>query len=670
MAKVRVLTDEELKRSIQTKYREANQKREPLVIEWDICKYAYQCISEGPKGARDSGLAQQAYFTFGQGDEEYQMPLLEGLDTAKAVLFLHAKLCISDPTLSVTPRKQDPGNKRAAAYAQGFLDYIRKRTKLQEKTESGSYLNVVVPGTGITYFGWNKDGGDLPKANSEIPSETTPGQEIEFEMEGDYDMRNVSPYRFWIDATAEHWDDANYCIEETELPIEVALSDYSDPEQQELIRQAQQALENEKVDNDKTETKGSVKLYHYWERGRPWNGFLGAHVVFLKPEDPQILYRGPNPYSHKQLPYSIMTDIDIPGSPWGMSRIIYAFQVQMSINNLITLIMDNISLFGGTKMLAPAGSINDEAMNNSRDDIAFYDPASGGKVEHIRPGNVTTDVWRTYDILKGYINNVYGMNEFSQGQIPRELSSYAVQLALEMDDKYRIRLFNKKKSYLKDIYEKGLSISKQYLDDDRRVSIVGVEGYPDEPYFKMANLEGEYDVEVDYGPYMPVDPAARKQQLLEFLKSGYYEKAGGNMRKVAKLLIDGSMLDIKQDFEKSFKRQQVEIDKIIKGEKISIEEWDDHVEHAAAVEDFSRTETFEALPREVKNAIWEHGKEHVKAKAKQIAESGGPQGAPQPGAGGAPPPPGAGAPPPPPAGGMPPPPPSGMDMGGTPPPMM
>lgn len=668
MAKVRALTDEELIKSLQTKFRESDEKRESLVSEWDICKFAYQCISEGPKGARDSGLAQQAYFTFGQGDEEFTMPLLEGLDTAKAVLFLHAKLCISDPTLSISPRKQDPDNKRAAAYALSFLGYIRKRTKLQEKTESGSYLNVVVPGTGITYFGWDKDGGEYPKENS-VPENLQPGEEIEFEMEGDYDLRNVSPYRFWIDASAEHFMDANHCFEETEIPLEQALSNHPDPAAQELIRQTH--AESATVENSSTvaNRKGAVKIYHYWERGRPWNGFLGAHVILVQPKDPKVLFRGPNPYNHKQLPYSLLTDIDIPGSPWGMSRIMYAFQVQMSINNLITLIMDNTSLFGGNKLLAPAGGVTDESLTNSRDDVTFYDPSSGGKVEHIRPGNVTSDVWRAYDILKGYINNVYGMNEFSQGQIPRELSSYAVQLALEVDDKYRIRLFNKKKGYLKDIYEKGLSISQQFMVDDRRVSVVGVEGYADDPYFEMAKLNGEYDVEVDYGPYMPVDPAARKQQLLEFLKSGFYEKAGGNMKKVAKLLVDGSMLDLKQDLENSYKRQQVEIDRIIKGETVEIELWDEHVEHASCVEDYARSETFESLPREVKMAIWNHGDKHIQAQAKKIAEGGGqPPGAPPPPGGMPPPAGGAGTPPAPaPMGGggaMPPPP------GATPNPMM
>lgn len=662
MAKVRLLSDEEFRKILASKYQDAKDRSDKMKVEYDIAEMAYQCINSKVRGALDAGLATQFLFT--PQNEENQMPLIEGLDLAKAVLFLHSKLCISDPVITATPRKQDHATKKSAKYAQHHMEFLKRHVSLQEVAEIGAYLNCCIYGAGVTFWGWNPHGGEKPM--DEIP-EDFDIEQFEFKMEGDHDVRNVNPKHFYPDATADMWKNAEHCFEVMEIPSERAYFTFQTPEQQEILRTAHQNQVGD-LDNTGKKEKSTVKLIHYWERGRPWNGFLGAHAIFVEPENPRILYRGPNPFKHKRLPYSILTDIDIPDNVMGMSRIIYAYQTQMCINNMITMVMDNMSLFGSAKAIMPEGGFNEDMIDNDKSLIGTYNPASGGKPEFFRPVNVTSDVWKAYDILKGYINNIYGMNEFSQGQIPRELSSYAVQLALEMDDKYRIRLFNKKKQYIKDLYIFGLEMTKQYVTEPIRLEIVGVEGFEDDAYFMSKDLVGEYDIDADYGAYLPVDPAARKQQLLEFLKSGMFEKAGGNMKKVASLLVDGSMLDMRDSMETSRNIQDAEISRLIKGEKVNVEPWDDDGEHAVAVEDFARTQTFEALPRDMKEVIWAHGEAHVKALAEKIAKSqgpngaggpmgqGGPMGGPSPGgAGGGAgmpiPPKGAGAPPAPPGAG-------------------
>ena len=646
MARIRLLDDQEYVSSMAACFKEAKTKAEKLHPEYAMAELAYQCITEAQKGGLDSGLAKQ--FLFQAGNKEEQMPLVEGLDLIKAVLFLHSKLCISDPVIQATARKQDPATKRAAKCAQAYLPYMRQRMHMQERLESGVYLNVVIYGNGIVYNGWDVDGGEFPLDN--IPENPEEVMNMDFKMEGDYELRNVHPRKFFADASATNWVDCEKCWEEMEIPFEKAMYKFNSPEQQEILREFHKSNEQMPEAQNGTTSKNNVKIYSYFERGRPWNGFLGSHSYFVCPENPKLLTRGPNPFSHKRLPYNLLSDIDIPDNVMGMSRIVYAYQTQLCINNVLFLINKNISLFGGNKMLLPEGAINeDAAITNALEDVVFFNPATGAKPEQIRPGQVTSDVWRAIEIQKGYINNLYGMNEFSQGQIPRELSSYAVQTAMEMDDKYRIRLFNKKKNFLKDLYYQGLENTKQYMTEPRKLNVVGLEQFTDNDYFSATNLQGDYDIDADYGPYMPVDPAARKQQTLEFIKSGFFEKAGGNMKKAASLLIDGSMLDVQDMFEQSTKRQEVEIDKIIAGEPMEINPWDNDEDHAACVEQYSRTGTFETLSPELKQAIWSHGELHVKRLAEKIAKGGkGPAGGPQPEGAGAPPPAEGGEPKPPP----------------------
>jgi len=624
MAKLRILSDEEFVKNLATKYADAKRKHDKLKTEFDIAEMAYQCINDKVRGGLDSGLATQ--FLFSPQNEETQMPMIEGLDTIKAVLFLHSKLCISDPIVTGTPRKQDQATINSARYAEGYIKYAKDHTGLQECIEAGAYLSLCIYGSGITYNGWDPNGGDFPI--EEIDENSDPDN-LEIKMEGDYDIRNVHPRKFLPDANATTPSKMDHCFEEMDVPKEEAFYTFTDEEKQNILRMALQGGED--PTSAEKEERNTIKLYHYWERGRPWNGFLGCHAIFTNPDSPRLLYRGPNPYKHKKLPFSILTDIDVPDNVLGMSRIIYAYQVQMCINNLITMVMNNASLFGTAKYLAPEGAMSDD-LDNDPSIIGTFNSATGGKPEFFRPVNVTPDVWKGYDIMKQYINNIYGMNEFSQGQIPRELSSYAVQLALEMDDKYRIRLFNKKKLFLKDIYEKFLENTRQFMTDSRRLRISGVEAFQDDEYFLVSNLEGDYDISVEYGAYLPVDPAARKQQILEFIKSGFFDKAGGDYKKVGSLLIDGSMLTLRDSSERHRRRQQAEISKLIKGEKVNVEPWDKDEDHAAEIDDYAGSAAFESLPREVQEAIWDHGEAHVQALAEKIAKGQGPGG--QPGAGG------------------------------------
>jgi hypothetical protein len=630
MSKLRILSDEEFAKSLATKFADAKRKHDKLKVEFDIAEMAYQCINDKVRGGLDSGLATQ--FLYSPQNEETQMPMIEGLDTIKAVLFLHSKLCISDPVVTGTPRKQDQATINSARYAEGYIKYAKDHTDLQECIESGAYVNLCIYGTGVTYEGWDPNGGDFPI--SEIDENADPNN-LEIKMEGDYDLRDVSPKKWYPDANATSVRKMDYCFEEMDVPKEEAFYSFPEEEKQNILRMSVQGGEDSS--SLEKENRSTVKIYHYWERGRPWNGFLGCHAIFTNPDSPRLLYRGPNPYKHKKLPYSVLTDIDVPDNVMGMSRIIYAYQVQMCINNLITMVMNNAALFGSAKYLSPEGAMNDD-LDNDPSVVGTYNPATGGKPEFFRPVNVTPDVWKGYDIMKQYINNIYGMNEFSQGQIPRELSSYAVQLALEMDDKYRIRLFNKKKLFLRDIYEKFLEITKQFMTDSRRLRITGVEAFQDDEYFQVSMLEGDYDISVEYGAYLPVDPAARKQQILEFIKSGFFDKAGGDYKKAASLLIDGSMITVRDASERHRRRQQAEISKLIKGEKVNVEPWDKDEDHAAEIDEYCGTAAFEALPREIQQAIWDHGEAHVQALAEKIAKGQGPEapGAGGPGMGGSP----------------------------------
>jgi hypothetical protein len=639
MAKLVQLNDDQLKENLKNKLEDCNARLDSLRKELEISRRVYQNISLAPPAGLDSGLMTQHLGP--SQDAALEELVIAGLELGKCLHFLHSKLCVSDPLVTSKSANMDIKNKRASEVCELFISHFKEHVELQERLEAGPYLDIVVDGNGVLFNGWDTDGGSAPikPATADDPT---------IKMEGDFDVRTVPVDKFYIDAAAKHYMDAKYVFEEQDADVDQLCFKF--PDKVELFQKyvtkqkedVTQFGQTSTYDKDQEKNLSTLKIFHYWEKGLPSNGFLGAWIIFIDHKDPQVFYRGPNPFEHKQIPYDLITDIDIPSSPYGMSRIVYAIQLQQSINTLLSQIMDNIALHGSIKLAMPEGSVSADALKNSADAPITYNPASGGKIEYLRPAAVTTDVWRFYDLLKLAMENFYGMNEFSQGNIPRELSSFAVQLALEMDDKYRIRLFNKKKRFLRKIYLKGLSNAKQFVHEKRKLKIVGSEQAPKLEYYSAADLNGDYDISVDFGSYLPVDPAARKQQIIELFKSGVYEKAGGNVRKLVKLLVDGDLLDARYETDKSIEIQNAEIDRIIDGEEIGLNEWDDHESHAGAINDFCRTQFFENLGAELKAKIWEHGKAHIDELAKKMAETEANQGQGGQGQGGQQPPQGGG----------------------------
>jgi hypothetical protein len=381
----------------------------------------------------------------------------------------------------------------------------------------------------------------------------------------------------------------------------------------------------------------------------------GAYIIFVETEENQVkvISRNVNPYDHKQLPYSVLTDIDVPEDPYGLSRAVVALPAQEAINQMFMQVISNIELHGNIRLLWPEGGTSDDMSSNHPAIRIPFNAALGEKPVYLSPSVVTTDIWRLHTLLGSEIDQLYGSNEFDRGEINRELSSFAVQLAIEQGDKRKIRLFNKKKRLLKRCYEQSISNLIQFATEDRMFRVCGKEESHNFEFFKGSDLAGSYGIFVDFGPYMPIDPYARKQQILDIVKQGIFEKAGGNFQKLVGILVDGDMLDIKDLFDQAKRVQEEEFMRMIDGEDTPVQEWHESLTHYAACAEFMQKKFFESLPDEAKQKILAHSNEHKNIIAKleaQARQAGAPPPLAGPGAGappGAPPgAPGAGVPPP------------------------
>jgi len=108
------------------------------------------------------------------------------------------------------------------------------------------------------------------------------------------------------------------------------------------------------------------------------------------------------------------------------------------------------------------------------------------------------------------------------------------------------------------------------------------------------------------------------------------------MKKIVSLLVDGDMLSVRDFLEISRKRQAEETVRMINGEDIPVEEWDEHTSHMQELQEYTATAEFDKLSAEVKQRLWKgHWEKHrdMLAKMQAAAQPPGaaPGGAPTPG---------------------------------------
>lgn len=623
----------EFEEKLRNLYEEGERERSRMLIEWDACDAVYQGVQAFKNGQGVDSLAV-ASLVGGSISGKDQVIALESTKLVKCNLFLHSKLCIADPVVTVKPYNSDYKNKVSAQLAQVVIEHLRQNTNLQEELERGVYLNTATHGSGFIKITWNPDLGNILEGpNAQFP-------ERPVVCEGDYELKSISPKFLIIDPQATSIDKACCAIEDIVMTLDEALYAF-DVGHHERIKSFMTTQENISrlemygFSDLKPDTVRSIVVCEYWEVGKPWNAMLGRRVRYIDTKAPYILEDIENPYKHKKLPYLMLTDIDVNNSKYGMSRNVFGAPLQEALNQFMTQVMANIELHGNIRMLTPEGATNDDASTNDPSSEITYNAGLGAKPELLRPTTVTNDIWRLSDLLRSELDALYGMGEFSQGQIPRELSSYAVQLAIEADDKYRIRLFNKKKLFVKELYEKLISLTVQFVKEPRMLKVVGQENFYKVDYFRGESLVGEYGIYCDFGMYLPIDPGARKQQILELVKSGVFEKAGGNFKKLISILVDGDMLDVYDMFTQAKRRQEEEIARIINGENVPVEEWHEHEMHIEALAEFTQTAFFEKLEPEMKLKIWEHHQKHEGILAELTAKANQ-----QPQPPGQPPPPG------------------------------
>lgn len=585
------------------------------------------------------------------------VPAVDGVDQSnsnigtnysfKNLRLIHAQLSANPPSVVPRPTSNDPEDRRRADAADRLIRYALREYKLQEMVDLAN-LNTLIYGTGFIKTMWDKDSGDILEFDEETG---------EIEMEGRFSISVPDPWSIYVDPDAACWDDVRFIFEKVTMPYEEAVFRF--PEKKELLEANRFETKNQASNYDKTSSSSIdkrhydvVELYQYWEKGLPTNGYAGRFCWCTR--DGMLITpieKNPERYGDKDskikkavLPFHIFTDIDVPQSVWGKSFIEFGTALQDNLNRLDSVILENIQAHGVARIILPEGAeIQDDSITNSPWDIIKM---TGSQPPHfMNPMPLPDGMTMLREQLKLGIDDISGVNESMFGQQSREQSGFSMQYATNQGNMIRRRLFNKYVLFVESIYNRYLSIIQKHWDTPRTIKVLGKEKAFETVDIKGADIQGGYDIVVEYGASLSLDPVTRREEIMTLMP--LFEKAGVEARDILRLLKLNELGGLYDRLELAHDRQREIFEEMIaKGLYIAPEELQDHPNMLSFAYYYVMTTEYKYLDKDNKVLVNKHitDREQIAAKTKQAATGMAPGPAPQGPAGALPPVPGPAAP--------------------------
>lgn len=542
--------------------------------------------------------------------------------------FIHAQMSANPPSVIPQPNSMEYDDRRSAEVADAFIHYGRKKHKLQEMIDLLS-LQPLTYGTGFIKSIYDPFAGDKAIDFDEETGAIT--------MEGDIQIKPCLIWHIWIDSDADIWDDVKHVFQRYYKPYEEVCALF--PKHKEKLEELRGQFTKEHFHQKEAKEvyEDLVEVYEYYEKGTPLNGMDGRHCVFVVSKTGEVTLLTnikSNPHPHAQLPYHIITDVDVPGQVYGKTFVEYITRLQELLNAIDSTVLDNVQAHGVARLVVfDAAELPDEAISSDSWDILNIKGAGGQAPMFINPPALMPDLYKLRDAILVGMEEIAGVNSSMFGNMNREMSALSLQTSINAGNMVRRRLFNKYTLCVESVYTHYLQLVKKHYSDPRKIRVVGEEGAVSVAYYSSADLKDGCTLKVDYGESFSLDPASRREEIVQLIP--FMKEAGLTMSQI----LDKFMLnEVKGLFDMNSvgKRRQLEIfDEMISkfeedGILISIEpeKNEDHASMLVAAREFRMSMLFKTLDVQLRDAIDNHIDQRIEMGA-TVATGGteAPQGA-------------------------------------------
>ena len=644
MAKIVIWTPEQASQELHKRLAFCIDSRKTFEYQWEENERTV-FNTKGRPSQPNVSVSFESEVQLGISDVDGSNPNVGVNYAFKNTRLIHSQLSANPPTVVTRPTSNDPSDRRKADAADRLIRFAIRKYQMQETFDRTS-LNTLIYGTGIVKTIWDPEKGDI------VDFDETNG---ELTMEGDIDFTVPSPWDIYIDPDATSIDEIKYVFERIHMPYEEAL--YKFPQHKEILDKYRLTEETRRTEygtnrNLNEKRYDVVEIYQYWEKGLPYNGMIGR-FCFMTRNAELLSDVGPNPMRFSPpknrgveglgdgadkplpakavLPYHIFTDVDIPGTVWGRAVVAYETSLQETYNKMFNVMLDNLHAHGVARMILPEGAeIADGAVTNSPWDIIKI---TGTQPPHfMEPMPLPAAFPQLIQQAKQGIDDMAGVNEAMFGQQSREQSGFLMQYATNQANLIRHRLFNKYVMMTESVYRFYLNLIRKYWEESRVIHVLGKEKAFEAVDIKGADIDGGFDLTVEYGASLSLDPTTRRTEVLNMMP--LFEKAGISTRTILQMIKLNELEGLYDKVQLAADRQRELFEEMLaKDIYIAPRDLQDHKNMLEYSYEYVMTTEYKYLPPEQQALIDRHIKEREQMAAAGMAGAGAPG---MPAAGGGP----------------------------------
>lgn len=529
-----------------------------------------------------------------------------------------AKLCKNPPRYEVAPNSPTQEDKDAARLGQQCLTMIWDKQKINNK-RIPLYMWLQQAGHSFGKVSWDTRAGKMI-------SDPLTGEQI---YEGDVRFDVASPLEVFVDPLAkDSIDEAQWVIQAKVRPLAYFRSHY--PERGALVKEESAWLLSAQYENriqsmnNTTSTVGAnpvlrnsaIEIAYYEapsnERPRGRMCITGNGVLLEDKELPC-----------GKIPFVKFDDVKVAGKFFSEAIITHMRSPQDQYNRTISRRAEWVNKLLAGKYISPRGAgLAQEALNDTTE-VLEYDPTPGGsKPEAMQIPQIPQYAYVEEERLDNILNEIPGISEVSQGNLPSaSIPAIGMQFLEEMDQT-RIGVETEQHEHAwAEIGSLILSYVGEYYKTPRMLKLGGQGLQYLVKEFAGADLKGNYDVRVVRGSTLPGSKAVRRQEVMNAFQSGVLGDPNDPAvkEKVLGLLEYGEVGEMWEDLSIDMNQINRQIEEIKKGVPVKAEELDNHPLHIKVKNRLRKSEEFKQLSPESQQALMLDIEAHIQLMTNIVA---------------------------------------------------
>jgi hypothetical protein len=307
------------------------------------------------------------------------------------------------------------------------------------------------------------------------------------------------------------------------------------------------------------------------------------------------------------LPFTQIGAIQVPNTQHYFSPVTYLRVPQIELNRYHAQRIMTRQAWANLKLWLPEEVTMDQEWDNSPNQVLTGSSPTGARPEIIGPPGAMPDN-NDGEWLRDEMQNVVGLHEVSQGQVPgRVEAAKAIELLKESDTSRLATLQRTTGQAMSRGFWIALMLARQYVSEEVILATYSKEGVAEVKKFKTDAFDPGMRIKITQGSGLAYSRAARLDQLTTLWTNGILRdpEAFAELADIpTPQIITTKAYDVRLARNENLTMAD--------GTAVQANSWDDHTIHLREHNNFRKTSDFHSLPADAKTRFEFHCQQHEK----------------------------------------------------------